>query len=128
MEADFNGNVKRRIALPETPPTKPASNYSTTDFNPIFESERGLFIPDIPFVLNESLLEYSNWIVDFSLQDSSSSHVSFSFPSSAGNFLDDAEFSNSYEELHRGKENGRHFIPILKAENTLPYKKTIIRA
>ena len=95
--------MKRRIALPETPPATPASNYSTTDFNPISKSEKGLYIPDIPFVLNESLHEYSYRIVDFSLQDSSFDHVKFSFPSSAGNFLDDSELGQ-YFHLYEASE------------------------
>lgn len=96
LEADFNGNVLRRIALPEAPPSRLASNYSTMQFNPIFKSERGLFIPDVPFVLKESLLGHTNWILDFSLQDSSFDYISFPFPPSAKNFLDDPELGQYF--------------------------------
>lgn len=96
IEADFEGHVRRRIALPETPPSRLASNYSTMQFNPIFKSERGLFIPDVPFVLKESLLGYTNWILDFSLQDSNFKHIRFPFPPSSKNFLDDPELGQYF--------------------------------
>ncbi len=117
IEADFDGFVKRRIALPETPPARLASNYSTIQFNPIFKSERGLFISDVPFVLKESLRGYTDWIVDFSLQDSSFRHVSFSFPSSAGNFLDDPELGQ-YFHLYDASDKS-HWISFSASDSIL---------
>ena len=120
IEADFDGNVKRRIALPETPPARLSSNYSTVQFNPIFKSEKGLFIPDVPFVLNESLLEYRDWILDFSLQDSTFNHVSFSFPSSARGFLDDPELGQ-YFHLYDASEKS-HWISFSASDSILNMK------
>lgn len=121
VEADFNGNVKRRIALPETPPDRLSSNYSTVQFNPIFKSEKGLFIPDVPLVLKESLLEYRDWILDFSLQDSSFSHVSFSFPSSAEHFLEDPELGQ-YFHLYDASEKA-HWISFSASDSILKVKE-----
>jgi hypothetical protein len=120
IEADFNGNVKRRIVLPETPPARLASNYSTVQFNPIFKSEKGLFIPDVPLVLKESLLEYRDWILDFSLQDSTFNHVSFSFPSSAEGFLDDPELGQ-YFHLYDASEKS-HWISFSASDSILKMK------
>jgi hypothetical protein len=108
LEADFNGNVHKRIALPEAPHSRLANNYSTMQFNPIFKSEGGLFIPDVPFVLKESMLGYTNWILDFSLKDSSYDYVSFPFPPSAKNFLDDPELGQ-YFHLYDSSEKS-HWI------------------
>jgi hypothetical protein len=96
IEADFEGKVIRRIPLPEVPAERLSSNYSTMPFNPIFKSQAGLFIPDVPFVLKESLLSYQNWILDFSIKEGSFSHVSFSFPPSAKNFFDDPELGQYF--------------------------------
>ena len=96
IEADLEGKVLRRIPLPEAPIQRIASNYSTAQFNPIFKSKSGLFIPDVPFVLKEQILDYKNWILDFSLTDSSYSHVRFSFPASATGFLDDPEMGQYF--------------------------------
>ena len=89
LEADLEGKIIRRIPLPEVPTQRLAKNYTTFPFSPMFKSEKGLFIPDVPLVLKESLLTYKNWILDFSLSDSTFTHVRFTFPSSAKNFLDD---------------------------------------
>lgn len=120
IEADFEGKVLRRIPLPDTPMERLASNYSTMQFNPIFKSEKGLFIPDVPFVLKEQLLEYENWILDFSLQDSSFSHISFSFPNSAKNFLDDPELGQYYHLFDSVEKS--HWISFSVSDSVLKVK------
>lgn len=121
IEADFEGHVVRRIALPETPPARLASNYSTMQFNPIFKSDKGLFIPDVPFVLKESLLGYTNWILDFSLQDNSFGYISFPFPPSAKNFLDDPELGQ-YFHLYDSSDKS-HWISFSVSDSIYKVKE-----
>ncbi len=120
LEADFEGKILRRIPLPEVPTQRLASNYSTLPFNPMFRSDKGLFIPDIPFVLTESLLTYKNWILDFSLSDSTFTYVSFTFPPSAKNFLDDSELGQYFH--HFDPAENAHWISFSSSDSVLKIK------
>lgn len=121
LEADHEGKIIRRIPLPEVPTQRLAKNYSTFPFNPMFRSEKGLFIPDVPFVLKESLLLYQNWILDFSLSDGTFNHVSFTFPPSAKNFLDDSELGQYFH--HFDPAENAHWISFSSSDSVLKIKK-----
>ena len=117
LEADLEGKILRRIRLPEVSSQRLASNFSTFPFNPMFRSEKGLFIPDVPYVLKESLLTYQNWILDFSLSDSTFTHVSFTFPPSAKNFLDDSELGQYFH--HFDPAENAHWISFSSSDSVL---------
>ncbi len=117
LEADLDGKVLRRIPLPEAPPERLATNYSTWPFNPIFKSDSGLFISDVPLVLKESHLAYKNWVLDFSPGDSTYGFVGFQFPASAKNFLDDPELGQYYH-WYDPSENS-HWISFSASDSVL---------
>jgi hypothetical protein len=121
LEADLEGKIIRRIPLPEVPTQRLAKNYTTFPFSPMFKSEKGLFIPDVPLVLKESLLTYKNWILDFSLSDSTFTHVRFTFPSSAKNFLDDSELGQYFH--HFDPAENAHWISFSSSDSVLKIKE-----
>lgn len=66
-------------------------------------------------------MEYTDWVVDFSLQDSSFSHVSFSFPPSARGFLDDPKLGQFFN-LYVPSDNS-HWISFSASDSILKVKE-----
>lgn len=106
IKADQFGSVISRYDLPQGPTERLAINYNTLMGTKAMNIDGKIIIPDVPFVLKESLLDYENWLLEFDTKDSSISYVKFKYPKKYLEFLDDptfAAYQNGYnepDELH----------------------------
>ncbi len=104
VRADHFGKVKSRYNLPQGPPERLAINYNTLMGTKAININGKIIIPDVPFVLKESLLDYENWLLEFETKDSSINYVKFKYPSKYRDFLDDPTFA-TYQNGYNEKEN-----------------------
>ncbi|UZD21444.1 DUF4221 domain-containing protein [Algoriphagus halophytocola] len=106
IQADQKGKVLARYNLPAEPTDRFAVNYNTLAGTKAMNVDGRIMIPDVPFVLKESLLNYENWLLKFNPKDSSINYVKFKYPSKYLEFLDDPTFAtyqngyNKAEDLH----------------------------
>lgn len=92
IKADFNGKIIEKYKLPEGSDQRESPNYSTRMGANIFRSGTSLLIPDAPFVLNETNISYTDWILSLDPSSGSHSFLSFQFPSEYQNYLNDPNF------------------------------------
>ncbi|WP_296701796.1 DUF4221 family protein, partial [Algoriphagus sp.] len=106
IRADHFGKVLMRFDLPEGAEERLAINYNTLTGTKALNIGEKVFIPDVPFVLKESLLDYEDWILEFDPIDSSINYIKFKYPIKYKEFVDDPNFAsyqngyNKTEKLH----------------------------
>ncbi|MDG1276211.1 MAG: DUF4221 family protein [Algoriphagus sp.] len=104
IRADHFGKVIMRYDLPEGPTERMAINYNTLKGTKALNIDGKILIPDVPFVLKESLLDYENWLLEFDPKDSSINYIKFKYPGKYKEFLDDPNFAtyqNGYDKINR---------------------------
>ncbi|MFC3879891.1 DUF4221 family protein [Algoriphagus namhaensis] len=99
IKADLFGKVLQRRELPEAEESRQSANYSTRMGANMYRDGATLLIPDVPFVLNETVIQYEDWILKYDTDFSTYSYLSFTWPKEYQGLLNDANFSryrNSY--------------------------------
>jgi len=99
IKADHFGKIIARYTLPEAEENRQSANYSTRMGAKVFRTGSSLLIPDAPFVLNEQVVQYEDWILEFDPEANSFEYLSFQWPENYQQFLNDPGFGryqNSY--------------------------------
>lgn len=104
IRADQYGKVQLRFDLPKNPSERLAVNYNTLSGTKAMNIDGKIIIPDVPFVLKESLLAYENWLLKFDTEDSSINYVKFKYPKKYLEFLDDPTFA-TYQNGYNKTDN-----------------------
>ncbi|MHA7130603.1 DUF4221 family protein [Algoriphagus namhaensis] len=93
IKTDLYGKVLERQKLPEAEESRQSANYSTRMGANMYRDGASLLIPDVPFVLNEGLMSYENWILTYDTQRATHSYLTFKWPAEYQGLLNDANFS-----------------------------------
>ncbi len=92
IKADHFGNVLGRFSLPQADNYRQSVNYSTIMEARIYREGQYLLIPDVPFVVNESVVKHENWVLRFNTEDQSFKYLSFQWPEMYSELLQDPKF------------------------------------
>lgn len=87
--ADFDSKVIQSWKLPETPKGRFYSNYTVMAGNRISKIGDELLIADVPYVLNENIIDFQDWVLKYNLEDSTWDYISFPYPTFMKEFYDD---------------------------------------
>ncbi|MDX5340003.1 MAG: DUF4221 domain-containing protein [Cyclobacteriaceae bacterium] len=104
IKCNFQGKVLDRTPLPEGAAKRLSVNYSTFPFNRIAKDRGKFLIADVPFVLKDSFLDYSQWILKYTPGSDRHEYVEFLYPSYYKGLVDDQTFS-SYNFTHIPEKN-----------------------
>jgi len=103
-QADFQGKVLQSWNLPPTPANRRYSNYTVIPNNPITHLENKLIIPDVPYVMNENLMDYKDWLVSLDLVSGDWKYISFPYPEKMREFYEDPNLG-PYSHYYNSKSN-----------------------
>ncbi|WP_268033107.1 DUF4221 family protein [Algoriphagus sp. PAP.12] len=87
--AGFDSKVIQSWKLPETPEGRLYSNYTVMAGNRISKIGNELLIADVPYVLNENIIDFQDWVLKYNLEDSTWDYISFPYPAFMREFYDD---------------------------------------
>lgn len=126
--ADFDSKVVQSWKLPETPKGRLYSNYTVMADNRISKIGNDLFIADVPYVMNENLIEYQDWIVRYHLEDSTWDYISFPYPDFMRDFYDDPNLGTYSHFLNSETQESIISFPVSDSlmiikDQTISWKK-----
>lgn len=103
-QANFEGKVIQSWNLPSTPTDRLYSNYTVFPNNPITYYENEIIIPDVPYVMNEKLIGYEDWLVRLNLNSEEWEYISFEYPEKLREFYEDPNLG-PYSHYYNSKSN-----------------------
>ncbi len=112
-QANYEGKIVQTWNLPSTPSDRLYSNYTVFPNNPITYSENKLIIPDVPYVLNEKLVRYEDWLVSLDLTSGDWEYISFPYPERMEEFYEDPNLGPYYHYFNPSVNQAIISFPVM---------------